>query len=280
MDDLAKYIEQRIMKRNNASITDFEGYSSVEMEDILYNFFSPECVVQIIKAEDDVYDKIPLLNQIKFLYNIIAEKGELPLTKTGRLPVKVVAEIYEQGFLKDYLIERGHSKLYNEESVQTIELTRILVELSSLVKKRNNKLSPTAKGEKLILDNHFLFKHIFEIFSTKFNWGYFDGYENEKIGQLGFGFSLILLNKYGSEFRSTEFYADKYFTAFNFKLGEEQFLANSNNNAYSIRTFPRFLEHLGIVELKENDFIKYGKVKTTQLFSNLIEIRTHGSKSV
>jgi hypothetical protein len=66
---------------------------------------------------------------------IISKNDELNLIKMGRFPIKVVAQIYNQGYLKDDAIESGISKLYKEEDIQTIELTRILLELSQIVKK-------------------------------------------------------------------------------------------------------------------------------------------------
>ena len=46
------------------------------------------------------YKKVPLLNQIKYLAGLIDSQGELKMTSKGFLPVKVVADIYQQGFLK------------------------------------------------------------------------------------------------------------------------------------------------------------------------------------
>jgi len=38
-----------------------------------------------------------------------------------------------------------------------------------------------------------------KIDGEKFNWAHLDGYGENNIGELKFGFSLILLNKYGAE---------------------------------------------------------------------------------
>jgi hypothetical protein len=274
MDKIEKYVIEAIQNRNNSPVDDFEGYSPDEMQVLLYDFFNVECVVQLKKNENKVYDSIPFLNQIKFLCKIIAENKELTLTKTGRLPVKTVAEIYNQGNLKEDAIEKGFAKLYKEEGVPTIELTRIILELSQVVKKRNNKLSITAKGKKLITNNHLLFLHIFEVFVTKFNWGYFDGYENEDIGQLGFGFSLILLDKYGSDFKSTNFYSNKYFKAFSFETENINLLTN-NKRAYPLRTFDRFLEYFGLVKMTNKSHGETSMIKTTGLFKQLIHVRPH-----
>ena len=275
MDEIERHVLEAIRNKNKQPIVDFEGYSPAEMQVILYNFFTPTCVVQLRRLSTDDYLKIPLLNQIKFLYHIIKENGGLKLTKKGNLPTKIVAEIYKQGYLKDDFIESGISKLYKEEQVQTIVLTRILLELSNLVKKRNNILSATKKGNELMNNNYLLFQHLLEIFSSKFNWGYFDGYENEEIGQIGFGFTLLLLNKYGKKKRNTYFYAKKYIKAFGFKNKPDSDFSDDLSSAYSLRTFDRFLDYLGLIELDNRSFGEIQHVKTTKLFEKLIEIRPH-----
>ncbi len=275
MDEIEKYVIESIINKNNRPIDDFEGYSPAEMQIILYDFFNSKCPVQIQKISDKDYLKIPLLNQIKFLYKIIKENNGIKLTKKGNLSTKIVAEIYSQGYLEDEFIELGISKLYKEEQVKTITLTKILLELSDLVKKRNNILSITKKGQKLIDNNHLLFLHILKIFSSKFNWAYFDGYENEEVGQIGFGFTFLLLKKYGTKERSVNFYAKKYIKAFDFKNNPNTDFPDNLPNAYSIRTFDRFLDYLGLIKIDEKIFRETRNVKTTKLFEKLIKIQPH-----
>jgi len=200
MDNIEKYVLEAINKKNNEPVADFEGYSSTEMQFILYNTFDSKSPVQILNASHNTFQNIPIFNQVKFLFNIINEQKELKLTNKGFLPTKIVAELYEKGYLKDYFIEKGISKLYKESDVPTINLAKILVELSTLVKKRNNKLTLTKKGVELIDNDNLLFQNIFETYTEKFNWSYFDGFSNEEIGQSGFGFTLILLEELLKDF--------------------------------------------------------------------------------
>ncbi len=181
---------------------------------------------------------------------------------------------YKQGFIKEELIDEGFIKLYKETDSKSIHITKILLELSSLVKKRNNKLSLTKKGSELLNDNSSLFSILFETFTTKFNWSYNDNYADEKIGQWGFGFTFILLNKYGQEYQSEEFYAAKYLKAFKFESDSvDPYMAQVPNRIYIVRTFKRFLNYFGITEYENNS--KDGRIKATKLFSQLIEILPH-----
>jgi len=276
MDNIEKYVIEAINNRNNEPVADFEGYSPNEMRFVLYDSFDSKSPIEILETTKNIYQNIPIFNQVKFLLDLINEKKELKLTNKGFLPTKIVAELYGKGFMKDYFIENGISKLYRESDVPSINLAKILVELSTLVKKRNNKLTLTKKGTEQIDKEHFIYQNIFKTFTEKFNWSYFDGFSNEEIGQFGFGFTLILLDKYGKEYRSTEFYADKYLKAFDFKAKNPELeFADNPKRAYIIRTFERFLDYFGFTEY-DNDG-KNLKVKKTKLFNELIKIRTHNN---
>ena len=274
MDDIEKYVVEAINKRNNEPVADFEDYSPIEMQYILYETFNSKSPIEITKRNQNIYQNIPIFNQVKFLLDLINEKKELKLTNKGYLPTKIVAELYGKGYMKDYFIENGISKLYRESDVPTINLAKILVELSSLVKKRNNKMTLTKTGTKQINEDHLVFENIFKTFTGKFNWSYLDRFSDEEIGQFGFGFTLILLNKYGKEFRNPEFYAEKYLKAFNFK-GDQTVLEFADNpkRAYVVRTFERFLDYFGFIKYENID--NKSKVKKTKIFNELIKIRKH-----
>jgi len=279
--ELQKYLEREMFEKNNRGISDFEGYSPNEMQTILYDPFGKNSPIQLSKLPEFEYNKIPILNQIKYLLNIIKESGELKLTAKGHLPTKIVSEIYNQGFIKDELIESGIYKLYKETDAISINLTRILSEISGIVKKRHNKLSLTKKGIEQLSNNHALLKNIFTSFGVKFNWAYFDRYGNHQLGQLGYGFTLILLSKYGSHQKHYTFYANKYFAAFPRTIDfiEEwdiEYKLKTASNCYSLRSFERFLDYFGIVKLiSEKKWDSDIYIVKTDLYDKLIKIKPH-----
>lgn len=276
MDNIERHIHEIMEKKNNTALTVFEGYSPFEMQFVLYDFFNPKCVVQIKKLQEAEYLEIPIFNQIKFLLNLIKEKGELKLTKKGFLPVKVVASIYEQKYLTDFFVENGISKLYKEKDVPVVHIAKILLELSSLVKKRKDKLSLTKKGLKALESNHMLFESIFKTYITHFNWGYFDYFSDDQIGQLGFGFSLILLSKHGKNLRDASFYSKKYFKAFKFEKEQSELsFVDSLSSCYKVRTFKHFLHYFGLVFYEASRGFEISHVKKTKLFDKLIELKQH-----
>lgn len=284
LEELQRHFDKEMNEQNNRGISDFEGYSPSEMNQILYSTLEPESPLQLQKLSDSDYQKIPILNQIKYLTGLIDKTGELKLTNKGFLPTKIVSELYQQGFLKDEHIGKGISKLYKETDSMSVNLTRILVELAGLTKKRNGKLSLTKSSTKILADNYELLRLILSTFAAKFNWAYYDGFGENQIGQLGWGFSLILLSRYGREKRLDSFYAERYFRAYpqllesiNASYGT---LESYSTDCYSIRTFDRFLNYFGLIKIDKEDrgFNSKKYFTKTELFDRLIKCTPHKTR--
>jgi hypothetical protein len=283
LGDLQKHIDQVMNEQNNREIPEFEGYSPFEMHHILHFTFEPNSPINLQNLADSDCLKCPMFNLVKYFLDLVKSKGEIKLTAKGFLPTKIVQDIYNQGFLEEYQFSSGISKLYKESDSLTVNLTRLLSELAGLTKKRNGKISLTKTGEKIASDNQKLFDLIFKTMTQKFSWAYYDHYENEQIGQFGFGFSLILLSKYGAEKQLDNFYSDKYIKAF------PQFLESINptygtieeyaGNCYSVRTFERFMHFFGLVKIEKEgkmlDRMKF--IIKTELFDKLIKVRPHNN---
>ena len=193
INNLQQYLDRIMHEYNNQVISDFEGYSPNKMQFILHKTFEKGSPIQLQQLPEADYIKIPILNQIKYLAKLLDNLGEIKLTQKGFLPTKIVADVYQQRFLKDEFIESGISKLYKETDAESIHLTHILIEIGRLVKKQNGKISLTKKSKVILENDHELLRLIFQTFATKFNWAYFDGYGENHIGQFGYGFSLVLL---------------------------------------------------------------------------------------
>lgn len=204
----------------------------------------------------------------------------MKLTAVGNIPPRIVKEMYPLG-IGDYFIEAGIGKLTKETDSECVHLARILVELSGIVKKRNNKLSLTATGKKIIKDDHSLFWKLFTTHFDKFNWGYFDGYEMENLGKFAYPYSFVLIAKYGSEHRLEEFYGEKFFEAFPSlveQLGKNTILRNKSESViccYCSRVFRRFFNYWGLITRSEELKSSNRWVEKTEFFDKLIKILPH-----
>jgi hypothetical protein len=255
-------------KYNNAGQKDFDGLSPEQMRKLLYFNYGEN----MIRLKDNKGLDIPLIKQISYYLNIIAANGGIKLTKAGNLPPAIVKELYAQKFISDFDIEAGITKLAKETDSMTIELTNIICQLSRLIKKRNGKISLTDVGKRIMAVENYL-PLILTTFCSKYNWGYFDIFEDrqdEKIGQFGCYYTIYLLAKYGDTKRESLFYANKYFEAL-FK--EYAGIHTEYHHFYVIRTFDRFLDFFGFLEhYDENKFIAH-HIKKSELFDKYIEIK-------
>lgn len=255
-------------RQNNRPVPDFEGYSPNEMQYLYLDPFSSGSPLKLNILEDAAYHSIPMLNLIRHLGAHLKQDGDMKLTAKGFLPVTIVADLYEQGFYKETDIESGIVTLYKQTDSHSIDLAVKLSDLAGITKKRNNKLSLTKNGEKLLENNPALLRQILTKFGFKCNWAYYDRYDPEETAQVGFAFSLVLLKRYGDKKRQDTFYAKKYFKAFpDLYEGEdaqteiEENPWNSGRNCYSIRTFERFMHLFGLVA------IEYEKTDKNELWS-------------
>ncbi|MFW6222654.1 MAG: hypothetical protein ACOC3T_03480 [Bacteroidota bacterium] len=278
LNELQQHLNKIMREENTKPRASFQGYSSSEMNHILYDTFGDNSPIQIKKINDTDYQRIPIFRLVSHLMNILLEQKELKLTQKGYLPVKIVSELYFSNDIEEKYIKVGLNKLNKETDSAHIRLTHILLKISGLAKKRNNKLSLTNKGKKALTDKHELFTIILNAFTKKFNWAYLDGYGENQIGQLGYGFSLILLSFYGLKERDVSFYGKKYFEAFpqllrkitSTYISVQQYA----ENCYAFRTFEHFMKFFGLVNLREegNFWEKKMYVSKAEVFDKLFNI--------
>ncbi len=266
-NELRKEIEKRIEAHNDGTIVDFEGLTPVQMQTLHYDFPNIEDPIKIHRLSENQLKECPLLMQVRYLINKMQEEETIKLTSTGAITTDLVKEIYGLGLLKSELIELGY-KLYKESNAPSVSITRILLQLSSLAKKRKNTLSLTKKGKELANDSNAILKEILSVLFHKFNWGYFDGFKSENIGKINPAYSMYLLKKYGGEKRDAQFYADRYFMAFPHLITDDL----NPYKCYTVRTFERYFRYLGFVEVDENDFLDPLSVKKTSFFDALFSI--------
>lgn len=268
LDDLNKELNKRIEAYNDNGLNDFEGLSPRQMFALQRGFSSPESPIKLNQLSEEDLEKSPLLMQVRFLMDKMKGGTDLKLTKTGALPIKIVKEVYDLGYLKNEWIEDGTFKLYKEADAPEISISRILLQISSLAKVRNGKLSLTKKGEQYVNDGNFILMELLTVLCTKFNWGFYDGYDSGDIGRIHSFFILFLLKKYGNEKRPTDFYAERYFRAIPSLLTDRR----SNFRCLATRAFDRYFFYFGFIDKEREGIIGPIHVKTTDLLDKFIQI--------
>jgi hypothetical protein len=243
---------------NNAPVDDFCGLSRNEMHHLLYEPFSEHSPVQLrTDISDETLSALPFFRLAEEFLKIIQREGSITLTPLGALQRKVLHELYEHGFIFEELIERDIRKLTREHDAVAIHSMHLTVEITGLVRKAKGKLTLTKRGGSFLRADarQELFILILRSFVEEFNWGYNDRYTALSVGQLGWGFSVYLQQLFGDAPRPMQFYADKYATAFpalvdRFNEASPERIDDRFARCYCIRTFDRFLEWFGLVEIE------------------------------
>ncbi len=272
---IGKILSEQLEKRRQMTIE----VSPETVDQLVRDPFGNTSPVCLKRMEEDAYQRIPLLNSVRYLADMIEKEGSLKLTQTGNLQRKVIIELYQQRFFpktSDFDI-MDYKKAVNERDLRTVSLTRFLLELSGLIRKSKGKFLLTRKWEQVKTDNDKLLRLIFETFTQKLNWAYFDGYRSGNAGQFAFGVSLALVDKFGSHRLGCEMYGEAYYNIFPWLL--EDFVDSPVRTmeeyavaCYSLRTFERFLEYFGLVNVyrDEKDYFKAVEIEKTDLFNKFI----------
>lgn len=274
-------IEASFILRNNTPVDDFLGLSPTEIHHLLYDTFGDKSLVQFRDNIDDkTLDQIPLFQIAEEYLKIIQRDKQIKLTPLGALPKKVMVEIYDKRFLLDEHIENGITKLWKEDDCIAIRSARLTAEIAGLVKKVSGKLTLTKTATKLLETNNRLqiFRQFFQAFTNKFLWSFNDGYAEQPIGQLGWAFFVIMLDKFGDQPQTVDFYADKYLRAFpkfitffrpDYTTPERQFF-----RCYGVRTFDRFFLWFGFVTVEKQKIfldLDTDKFKRTDLVKSIFK---------
>jgi len=266
---------------------EFEGLTPAEMNILVGAPYSDLSPIQLKPLLPEILTAIPILNLSKFLLKAIATAGEQKLTPKGNLPVKLVMEMFQTGFItpRFFRVHPEKPTMIREDDDNSFTFTRALLEQAGLIKKRNNKLSITKTGLKLLADDASLFKQLLLTCSTQFNWSKIDWYENYDIGVYGFAYVLKLMNDYGSEKRLLHFYAEKYFKAFPW-LVATRILSyyddpiKYSNHCFEFRALEILMTFFGFTTVESIPGASYGShqvVVRTELYERLFEVRYHSS---
>ena len=262
-NDINRHLGEIMHAQNAMPKPDFNGFSSEQMHQMLNRPLEVECPVQLRRLTDEQIEQIPVMRQALHLMNVLSEK-ELKLTSHGYIPPKTVAELYEIG---SHSWSSDWYKQKSELKTEEVQVLRVVLKESGLIKTRVGKLSQTAKGKQLLADHNELMRTIMLFLFRDYNTGWLDLYEDNEVGNVGRLYSLWLLHHYGADWRNTGFYADEYSKAFP--------ILNAVHG-YEYRVFNRLFRFIGLCEINESDDFKgrnWGKeVRKTELLDMMFAI--------
>lgn len=283
LDFFDEELEAFMEFENRRPIPEIDNLSPQDMEHILYQPFEDVSPIQWKAPLDEnvITREVPFFQLIRAYLKMVEEAGQMKLTPKGNLQVKVCRELYALGLIKEDNIERGYTKFSKESDSMVLQTVRIIADLAGITKKRQGKVSLTAKGKKLLDKPDLLFRAIFQTYYQKFNWEYHDLYEDNGHIQNTFGYLLYLLLQYGKEEKNLEFYVEKHMLAFPMiahMLDPFELFSSPEKYIYDCihtRVFSRFLNWFGFVEERTTGKKFLDReyfIRTTDTFRKIMEL--------
>ena len=264
-----------------------EGYSMEEVGFMHISLFEDQCPIQFKgNIPEEEFENISMVKILKILWQYLQDNGPVKLTLKGNMPDDVINAIYK---IAGVIIPCPHcgDDMTPEEGLSVIPVMSA-VGISQCFNQtfvKNNYLHLADSKPEFISGNASLYKYSFLAFVFGLNWQCLDGFGNSEIGPFEMGFMLMLLSKFGNEFRSQHFYSDKYFKTFPHlidciktmphmkKNADDKFLLDIASICYNSRVFGRFLEGFGLIEIKEMENEPYDVlIKKSELFDKLITV--------
>jgi hypothetical protein len=261
-------------------------YPKAYLEQLVNTYFEKDDVLSLKKINNSIANSIPIYKQVHYLLQLIHLSKGIRLTSDKTLPLSIADELYQQHFLKDGHQNTVIENIRKESDSLSLVLTHILVRKTGFTKNSQGKLLITKSGEKALDNAHFLLKNLLYCFIRETSWSYFDKYPNSVTGQEGAAITLFLLHRFGHERRPVRFYASRYFEFFpsaasGFKPNVHASAFDSACDCYSLRTFDRFLNFFGLVEIEHKDlFNEVTMVIKTELMGQLFDFKNTGTNSL
>ena len=205
-------------KLDKKSEEKFAGLSQYKVIKIaLLPYDSPEIVsfnTSVAPPIDAPFIKlfILLINQIH------SKNNKIKSTLTGKLPRDLCRDI-EKLYLSEEefkFLLRDKLPIMKEEHFLELHKVRLISQFSGYIKRNKNKFTLTKSSINIIKKGFSIFDYLnlLKASTLRYNWSYYDIYDEIDFLQGSFLFTLYLLKIFGDEFSPKEFYAEKFIQAF------------------------------------------------------------------
>lgn len=259
LEDLQAVANQFMHAKNDQAADDFHGLNPSTMHRMLhFPFESPDLFE--FPEQLDLDAKAPILTLLELLFDQIGDgikptaKGNLPL-KICRAAHSVFADKHPDYYRVSWPFRE--LRINTETDFMDLHVARVVAEVAGWLRVYRGKFILTGECKKWLKSGGVsgLYPQLLKVYARRFNWGYWDGYEEMPFIQHGFLFSVYLMQLYGAEWHDSDFYADNYLNAFPMAVEEveESSYAEPDDvfkRCYKLRCLLRFAGLLGLGEIK------------------------------
>jgi hypothetical protein len=279
-EDVNAFMAAFTRQRSGKPREDFAGLTSEQMHRLLYfPLDSPDLVSfpETLAEEPGA----PILTLFNLLVEAIGEQG-LKSTVKGNLPRSLCRKAALAFWGEEaYRHNTRHGDINKERDFIQLHVTRLVAEMAGLIRKYKGRFILSRNCRSLLSQGGLsaIYPRLFLVYARKFNWAYWSGYREIPFIQQSFLFALFLLNRYGDDWRSADFYENHFLRAFPrlrdeveplTVLTSEQLIRSS----FTSRTIVNFAGFLGLatVEPEESDlpFVREYRIRKTPLLEKMV----------
>lgn len=255
LEEAEQFANAYMQSRNSRPLEEFHDISPEQMMRLLhFPFESPE-VIKFSESKSDVRS-VPVIKLILLLLNGIGEKGAKATAK-GNLPRNLCREIAVNYYShEEYQKRTKYSNINTEMDFFDLHVVRIIAKLAGLIKKYKGKYLLTKKGTTFLSEDRQqeLYLLLLQVYTSKFNWAYRDGYPELSIIQMSFAFTLYLLSRYGGQWQAHSTFCEYSLNAFPMALNEIEDTAWSTpekdyQRCYAYRALVNFAIFFDLAEI-------------------------------
>lgn len=254
LEELTIVAEQKIKAANERPHPDFCGLSPTQMSNWLYAPFKELEGVAIhtpgkLKAS-------PVMRYLELLLDeAMQSDGSFKATSKGNLPTKIVKQASE--LLPEFAVSEFERHISiseyagsNEDKFNALHYSRVLAEIAGIIYRRSGRYHVKKAAQKQYLAHGIqaFFIPMLEAATSRYNWGYLDGWEHDVDLRTFWLFMLWRLQSHGD----TKQLIEEVMTAFPdllLRCPEDEYSSPSQllGTMIESRFIKRFLEFWGFV---------------------------------
>jgi SEC-C motif len=204
IEDLNVLIEQRVQTINNRPIDDFFGLTSEQMGNWLYSPLSELSLVKVHTPEDLL--KSPVMRYLQLILDeAMQQGGSFKATTKGNLPAKLVkaaSDLLPEFALASLDIPPSINDFVgnSEGKMDALHYARILADQAGIINLKSGRFHVKKDAQKKYQTQGLqaFFLPMLQACVNKYNWGYFDAWEDAIDIRTVWLFMLWRLQKHAS----------------------------------------------------------------------------------
>ncbi|MEZ9231572.1 YecA family protein [Vibrio amylolyticus] len=216
LEELNIVAEQKMKAANERPHPDFCGLSPTQISNWLYAPFKELKEVTIHTADN--LRTSPVMRYLALILDeAMQNDGSFKATSKGNLPTKIVKQASE--LLPEFAVSQFERHISiseyagsNEDKFNALHYSRVLAEIAGIIYRRSGRyhVKKAAQKQYLVHGIQAFFIPMLEAATSKYNWGYLDGWEHDIDLRNFWLFMLWRLQSHGN----TEQLIEEVITAF------------------------------------------------------------------